>query len=333
MKNNTQIMKSAFTCLCLGMLLGCGMLDGDSRNGGRVISNKAKLEQKSSAAAKKAEYISGNLALSKTEVNIESQTINGQYRSSPNNLSGDLCFAFLSLGDLGPGMFPMTWLAPSESFPDGPSSGSCSTIKFDLSDPEIIVGKLKIPESSGDMPARKEIIRAELNFNYVDASIEVGEGDSALSYVIRTVYTSAYTAEDVSGTMYLGDKLIRLPSEDKFRWANSEGTSFNRDSVATGIFRDNTVTEVVHGDGNQDYVPVTANFPTEVTVDYGMLADTSKVWTLSFELANAIVWSADPNTFTSPQDLVKNFRLKFGPNRSTTYGEADDGIRSQLSID
>ncbi|MBU0935743.1 MAG: hypothetical protein KKC64_08990, partial [Spirochaetes bacterium] len=67
-------------------------------------------------------------------------------------------------------------------------------------------------------------------------------------------------------------------------------------------------------------------------VDWDTLADTGKTWTLSFILENAIVWTVAPDTLTTPQAILDAFRLKFGPNQSTTYGEEDDGIRATLSI-
>lgn len=306
------------------LFTSCGMMGEGTGGGGRVVSNNARLNLGGAGFAPKV--LSPMVA-------IQTNQIDGAYRSTPVNLAGDLCYAFLSLGELGPGMFPMTWLAPAESFPDGPRSGSCSTVQFDLAQPEIILGKLKIPESAGDMPARKEIIRAELNFNYVDASFVVGEGDSAQTYVIRTVFTFEYSSPDVDGVMKSGDKLILLPGETMFRWANASGTSASRDSVLEGLIQEATVTEIVPGDGNQDYVPVTANFPNPVAVEYDALSDTTKVWTLSFLLQNAIVWDRNPELYSTPQEWLAGFRLKFGPNRSTTYGEDDDGIRSQLYID
>jgi hypothetical protein len=78
---------------------------------------------------------------------------------------------------------------------------------------------------------------------------------------------------------------------------------------------------------------MTANFHEELDVTYELITDTSKTWVLDFDLSDAIVWSADPATFTSPMDILEAFRLKFGPNRTTTQGEEDDGIRADLRIE
>jgi len=293
---------------------GCGV--GDPDGGGKVIANTGRLElaetpQRASAALDKS----------------------GGHRSTPTNLSGDLCYAILSLGELGPGMFSMTWLAPESTFPDGPESGVMSAVHFSLAQPENIGGHIVVPESESEMPSQHKIVRAELNFNYVDAEFQLGE--PAQTYVVRTVYCTSFRADDAAEAMQKGDKLIKLPGETRFQWANQNGLSTSRADVADGLMQDATVTGYYSpdGKGNPDYIPVTANFHEELPVTYGQITDTGSVWTLSFDLSDAIVWSQDPATFQGPADIVNAFRLKFGPNRSTTQGEDDDGIRADLTIE
>ena len=244
---------------------------------------------------------------------VDGTIIDGDYRFTPSNLAGDLCFAFLSPGNLGPGMFPMTWLAPDESFPFGPESGTDSTVSFDLASPVDISGKLRVPASEDYMPSVQKIIRAELYFNYVDATFTLNEQE----YTVRTVYATSWTADDVTGTMNQGDKLIKLAGGTEFFWANAAGTSADRSAVSSGLIQDVTVTAYIQpSDGNQDYVPVTANFMEEFPVTYSLITDTTKVWTLEFILDGAIVldWAEDLATLTEPQDILAAFRLKFGPN-------------------
>ncbi|MBN2716583.1 MAG: hypothetical protein JXX14_12070 [Deltaproteobacteria bacterium] len=301
----------ALLCLCCG--------EGDDR-GGKVVRNRAKLTKLT--AASQTPFLFRAIGDTAPMAN----------RTSPANLSGDLCYAILSLGDLGPGMWAMTWLAPEETFPDGPESGTCSAVQFDLANPFTISNSVLVPETEGDMPSHQIIGRVELSFNYVDATFQVS--DTAPVYTIRTVYASTATASDVTGIMQRGDKLIRLPGETAFQWANSAGTSTSRQEVETGLFADKTVTGYKFpGQGNPDYVPVTANFYEELPVTYALITDSTKIWTLEFDLSNAILWENDPTTFTSPQAYVAAFRLKFGPNQTTTMGEADDGIRARLRID
>lgn len=297
------------------LLYGCSLFGPES---GLVIDNKARLETAASSRS----------MLPRTVAQDSSRAVSG-FRSTPESISGDLAWAFLSLGDLGPGMFPMTWLAPEDSFPETPESGSVSNVVFDLADPVTISAKVLIPASASDMPERQEILRAELNFNYVDTTFVLGDQ----TYTVRTVYTTSFTATDVEGTMRRGDKLIRLPGETDFKWADNNGVYLTRVDASDGPYQDSTVTGYVQPpEGNQDYIPVTANFPQSLPVDWDTLADTGKTWTLSFILENAIVWTVAPDTLTTPQAILDAFRLKFGPNQSTTYGEEDDGIRATLSI-
>lgn len=307
--------------LCLGMSLlffQCGI--GEDEMAGKVVVNRARLEKLSTPGNPLPEF--------RAAANEDAP---GQ-RSTPVNLSGDLCYAILSLGELGPGMFGMTWLAPENTFPNGPHSGTCSTVKFNLSNPVTISSHIVVPETADDMPASQMIIRAELSFNYVDATFQVN--GTSPEYTIRTVYASSATAPDVDGTMYRGDKLIRLPGETLFRWASASGTTTVRDAADSGIYTDVTVTDYQFpGQGNPDYVPVTANFHEALPVTWQLITDPTQLWTLEFDLSDAIVWAEDPALFTTPEQYVAAFRLKFGPNQTTTMGEEDDGIRAQLRIE
>ena len=96
-------------------------------------------------------------------------------------------------------MFPMTWLAPESSYPNRPASGTCSTVRFDLAAPETFTGRIGVPADEASMPPAEKIIRAELSFNYVDATVEAGAPPS--TYAVRTVYARTATAPDVTGTM------------------------------------------------------------------------------------------------------------------------------------
>ena len=308
-----SLVLSGLALLCLH----CG--EGDGR-GGKVIQNHARLEQLTET--------SQSMFLFRAVGDEGAMGV----RTSPDNLGGDLCYAILSLGDLGPGMYGMTWLAPEETFPNGPESGTCTTVQFDLANPVTISNSIVVPETADDMPDNPVISRAELNFNYVDAIFQIN--DTAPAYTIRTVYASTATAPDVTGAMKMGDKLIRLPGETEFKWANASGLSANRADVENGLYTDATVTGYEYpGQGNPDYVPVTANFHKELPVTWDLITDTTQIWTLGFDLSNAIVWATDPATFTTPQEFVAAFRLKFGPNQTTTMGEEDDGIRARLRID
>lgn len=309
------------------LILGCPM-EEEGRDG-VVVRNTARLER--AEASGPSASLQAPRSVTGTSVRSVSQDGDGKYRTTPDDLSGDLCYAILSLGDLGPGMFGMTWLAPESTFPDGPSSGVMSNVIFTLAAPTDISGYVVAPESADGMPSRQEIIRAELSFNYVDAVFSLGT--PPIEYRIRTVYATTAEADDVSGTMRRGDKLIRLPDETVFKWASAAGLHDTRPE--TGAYQDSTVVDAVFpGDGNPDYVPVTANFPVPLPVTYALLTDPAKIWTLTFDLSDAILWGdTDPETLSSPEAIVAAFRLKFGPNQSTTYGEEDDGIQAALTIE
>lgn len=303
----------AYLALIPAIAIGCGLFGGDGS--GIVVDNVARFEKAGSALA------------SSRDTTLDGD---GSYRTTPSDLSGDLCYAILSLGDLGPGMFSMLWLAPDETFPEGPTSGVISNVRFSLAAPADIGGFVVIPADEAGMPDRSEIIRVELSFNYVDARFTLEDGGD--EYVIRTVYATEFEASDATGVMERGDKLIKTPDSGEFRWADSDGLYVARPA---NPYRDATVVDAVYpGDGNPDYVPVTANFPVPLAVTYTTLGSAGKTWTLAFDLSDAVLWGdADPRTFAAPERLVEAFRLKFGPNQSTTAGETDDGIQASLSID
>ncbi len=303
--------------------LGCGGPGGGpgGGRGGRVVENSARL-------------VSTSLASPPLAVGTPAASCGDDAaRCTPENVSGDLCYAILGLGELGGDFFSMTWLAPESTFPEGPRSGTCSTVQFDLQATTSVNGMIEIPDSEESMPARQDLIRAELMFNYVDVRFTL-PGPLAGSYVVRTVYATSATAPDVAGTMALGDKLVRAEGESTFRWCNAAGCDEDRAAVAAGIIQDATVVDYAFpGDGNPDYVNVTANFLEAVPVSYALLQDPTRTWTLDFSVSDAIVWSVPPSEMADLPAMLDAFRLKFGPNRSTTYGETDDGIRATLTLD
>lgn len=303
------------------LISGCGSSD-------RVVPNNARLLSSSLAPA-----LAPSSGRALRAAVAATACDDAATRCTPQNVTGDLCYAFLGLGQLGGDYFPMTWLAPESSFPDGPRSGTCSSVQFDLLASTSVTGRIKIPGAAGDMPASQAIIRAELMFNYVDVEVALPD-PLAGTWTVRTVYATSATAPDVDGAMQKGDKLLRTAGEAAFRWCNASACSGRRDEVAAGIVQDRTVTDAVHpGQGNPDYVNVTANLYPEVPVSYGLLEDGSKTWTLDFSVTDAVVWAAPPATFTGEPSMLAAFRLKFGPNRSTTMGEADDGISGALTIE
>ena len=104
--------------------------------------------------------------------------------------------------------------------------------------------------------------------------------------------------------------------------------------MVDGLIQDKPVSQYVHpAEGNPDYVAVTANFPEPLAVDVALITNEQKIWTLTFELTDAVAWSDDPATLDTPQDLLAAFQLKLGPNQSTTLGRSDDGIRASLRIE
>lgn len=270
-------------------------------------------------------------------VQVTATCASANTRCTPENLSGDICYAIYGMGELGEGFFSGLWLWPEDmTDPEEElQSGACSATTFDLSASTTFNGSVNIPESESEMPSNKQIIRMELSFNYLDAKISINNGALDNTFVVRTVYV-----DDPDAAWEQGDKLYRLSSETEadFKWCNSTTCSTTRSDVATGIIQDATVTEYEHnGDGNESYIPVTANFGENgvdaYDVTFAQLADTTLTWTLDFDVSDAILWSEAPSTFTNVREMLTAFRLKFGPNQSTTQGEEDDGIHASLTIE
>lgn len=306
-------------------LSGCGDEGSRSDFASQMIDNNAILQSSSL-----------------TSLSLMSSTCdNDETRCTPTNLEGDVCYAIYMMGELGGESFSGYWLWPeSVSDPEeGLESGTCSATTFNLGTSTSFNASVQIPESSGEMPTVKDIIRVELAFNYVDATVTINNGTLNDTYTIRTVYASTADESDADDTMVQGDKLVKASGASEFSWCNSSGCNTSRSAVSTGIIQDATVTEYEFpsGGGNTDYIPVTANFgengANAVTVTYDQMANTDLTWTLDFDLSSAIVWSESPSNFTNVQDMVDAFRLKFGPNQSTTNGETDDGIQATISIE
>ena len=252
---------------------------------------------------------------------------NSETRCTPENVQGDLCYAIYGMGTLGGDYFGGKWLWPDSvtDLDEDLETGTCSATTFNLSSSTTFDNGVQIPASAGDMPSNNQILRVELNFNYVDVTVTINNGTLNDTYVIRTVYASNFDASDVDSTMQQGDKLYKASGDSKFSWCNSSSCNNDRATVASGLIQDSTVTDYVHpGDGNTSYIPVTANFgensANAVTVSYDELANTGLTWTLDFDVTNAIVWSAAPSTFSNVRDMLSAFRLKFGPNQSHNSG-------------
>lgn len=253
---------------------------------------------------------------------------------TPTNMGGRIYSGNVMLGEGGSqgGSYGMTWLGATDAVLEDPSQGKGGTLEFDLSEQTTFSGKISIP-GEADMPTPPVIDRVELNFDYVDTSFTLtgtsgGAADGA--YVVRTVFVDEATVEGITDTLIRGDKLVKAPGETVFKWCNTTTCSTTRATVATGLITDSTLVDYeAPSEGNPAYPGYVIGLTESLTVTYAQISSTTNVWTLDFNLTNAIQFTAAPSTFATERAVLSNFKLKFDPESTS----ADDRIRATLAIE
>lgn len=295
------------------------LMNACSDEGGTIVGNSSKIK-------------GSKLSLVAAAPCSESAT-----SCTPSNLSGRIFAAGALIGQNSDGEknYNMTFLASSEEVINDPSDPSHppGEMTFDLLSPVVFSGLISIP-SEEDMPLPPVVSRIESYFDYVDTAF-VLSGTSTLddSYVIRTVMRKTAIESDVTGTMKLGDKLIRKSSEEKFRWCDA--SSCDHSKRPEKPLQDENILAIDSKNdsqpGNPDYALYSIDFTKNLTVTYEQISDPTHLWSLDFDVSNAISFKAVPSTLSNEVALVTNFSLAFGCN--TRDCETNDNcIKATLSI-
>jgi len=281
--------------------------------GGSVIANTAKFQ--SATLARRV----GACTASETSC-------------TPTNIGGRIYSGNVMLGAVSSaGGFGMAWLGATDAVIQDPSQGSGGTLEFDLSEQTTFSGKIAIPAEK-DMPSPPIVERVELNFDYVDASFALtgtSGGTADGEYVVRTVFVTEATVDGFTEKLLRGDKLVKAPGETTFQWCNSSACSGTRATVETGLIKDATlVAYEAAAQGNPAYPPYKIGLTEALTVTFAQISSTTNVWTLDFDLTNAIAFTAAPSTFTTARDVLNNFKLKYDSESDS----ADARIKATLTI-
>jgi len=318
---NNKISSLVVVSFCFLFLSSCGESESNNSSGasGQVIKNYSKV-------------LSSQVDISALKVTSVSSTIECSGSSSnctPDNLKGRIFAAGALLGEVtDDNNFNMFFMADSEDIISDPSDTSHpeGTTSFDLESPTEFSGLISIPSSADDMPKSAVITRLETYFDYIDAEVTlVGTDDGANTldgtYIIRTVFRKTATAEDIAEgeSMQLGDKLIRVEGDETFRWCDASGcdNTTRPDDDEAPLQDSNLLTIDANNNdqpGNIDYALYSIDLDSEVTVTYEQISDLTRLWTIDYNVLNAVGWTNTPENFTSEKDIVENFVLEFGCN-------------------
>lgn len=249
---------------------------------------------------------------------------------TPLDLEGRIFSGNAMLGELGPGARALTMLGASDEVLENPSHGIGGTLYFSLMEKTVLAGKYYAPAEE-DMPSNPIITRMEFNYDYLDATVKLsGTADTNLDgiYIVRTVFVTRATAEDVNGEMQQGDKLLRKIGETQFRWCNTSGCSTTRSDVATGLIQETKLVEYIYpGQGNENYIPFTVPVDNELKLSYEKLTAEGNTWSVDFDMTNAIKWHQAPSTFNSEGSILSNFELDYIPDQ-----QHGDGSQPEISV-
>lgn len=253
---------------------------------------------------------------------------------TPTNLGGRIFSGGPMLGELGNDAFNITMLGATDEIIQDPSTGIGGSLEFSLIEATTLTGKYAVP-SEEDMPASPIITRMEFNYDYLDATFTLENTGAAnvldKTFIIRTVFVTEATANDVSGTMIRGDKLIRTNSETSFRWCNTTSCSANRSDVAEGLIQESKLVNYEFpGQGNENYIPFTVPIEPTLTVTYDELTAEGNVWSVDFSMTNAIIFETAPNALTTESGLLESFELSYEPSGDNNGQQTE--ISAGLSI-
>ncbi len=291
--------------------ISCGLFGG-----GEVIDNQAKILSTSLNVAPSSGL--RRLLVNTGECSSSSTTC------TPSGLSGRVYAAGAMLGGLGNDAYSLTFLADSDEVIQDPSVGYGGTLLFDVLNDDPVSGKASIP-SEGKMPANPVVDSVEFRFDYLDSKIKLtGTSGADGEYTVRTVFVTAATSDDVTGTMYRGDKLIKGSSDTKFKWCSAAGCSETRPTTPYQV--QSLLDWEPRGQGGEYYPIVDFDIlaADQKTFDHATLADTTKIWKVDLNVTDVVTWSSAPSGFTTVAQIVQNFGLDY---------DSDDGDSLTATFD
>jgi hypothetical protein len=297
------------------------------KSGGQVIGNTSKL---TSSAYSSSQRLKRLTSLSPTACTASATTC------TPSGFSGRVFAASAMIGEkanggLGDGAFAMTFLADDEEVINRPDLGKEGSLTFDLTAPAAFSGLISIPSES-DMPAQPYMPRVEIAFDYLDTTFTLsGTGSGALDreWIVRTVFVDSTTLDgkEVQG----GDQLLSSDGGTTWKWCS--GTSCSETRPSSPFQQASIIAALATAgerEGNTHYAYYSVDYSAGVDTTYAEISDTTRLWTIDFDVTGAIQWGAAPSTFTTEADVIKYFTLPYACNYS---GCAPiEGITASLNI-
>jgi hypothetical protein len=257
---------------------------------------------------------------------------------TPSGLSGRVFAASTMLsagGELGSGTggYAMTFLAATDDVIERPDVGKTGSLTFDLTEPAIFSGKMSIP-SEEEMPANPGMSRVEIAFDYIDTTFTIANAANAVANGAWTVRTVFVKDDTIDGKAVVGgDLLIKAASAEDtaFEWCNSNECSTTK---PTSHFKTQSIIDALataaEREGNPNYGYYSINFPSVVSTTFAEISDTTRLWSIDFDVTGAINWEDNPSTFQAKKDILDNFSIPYACNMA---GCPDtEGISATLSI-
>jgi len=161
--------------------------------------------------------------------------------------------------------------------------------------------------------------RLEFSYDYLDATLALDgpiNGGSAATWQVRTVFVTEAEADDVSGTMYRGDKLVRGPGESAWRWCNAATCSEDRAAVAEGLVTEAKLVDYIYpGQGDPDYIPFAVPLDPPLSLSASQINTPESLWSCGFDMVDAVRLHATPETIATPQALLAALELAYDPDQ------------------
>ncbi len=257
---------------------------------------------------------SGSVKMKSDSLGRRAACASGSLSCTPEDLGGRLFSGGAMLNSTEG--YNITLIGASESVIEDPSQGMGGTIAFSLLGQTVFGSSYSAP-GEDHFEGNPNITEMEFNFDYLDAEFTLtgtSGGGADDTWIVRTVYATTATADDVSGTMQKGDKLIKADGRTNFQWCNAGGCSDTRSAVASGIYQDAAIVGFSPpAQGNQNYVRFEVTLSTPLTPTFAQLDAGGITWVANFNVANAITFAATPATLGSRQAVLNAFQLEDDP--------------------
>ena len=298
----------------------CGLFGG----GGSTIKNSAQLQS--------TLLVNNNLQFQAVDPCLATATT-----CTPDGFGGRVYSASVmieeagSSGGQGPGGYAMTFLAATEAIIDKPHEGKTGSLLFDLTSPTVFSGLISIP-SEDDMPKSPSVPKVEIAFDYIASKFTLsGHSNTEFNteWTVRTIMVKDDTIDGLA--VQGGDLLIKQGATGTFQWCDSSGCSTTRPTsphrLASAV---GAIAEAGTMQGNPNYAYYSVDLTAALTPTYAEISDVTRLWTLDFDIANAISWTAAPSTFSTVEDFLANFKLPYACAASTC--DTTGGIEATLTI-